>query len=233
LEIGDWRFQSPISGRSSLNKEGIVQSLLANRRRRAVAGVNDHVVGQREQLVADAGDQRIEVAAGEIRPADTPLKQHIATEDGSFTKVRSSVFEIEHDVAGRVTRREARLEAQRADFKYLSVVEGEVGVGCGSDREVEGARAAVRAEQRQIERVQRKGSLRRIDDVGHRADVIEVSVRQEDEANSGVERFDSGENCRRAPAGVDHSSPARVFANDDVAVGLNRPHYQCFYKHVR
>jgi len=54
-----------------------------------------------------------------------------------------------------VAGREARLEAQRAGFQNLPVLERDRGIGRGRDVDVKHARAAVHAQQWQIERVQR------------------------------------------------------------------------------
>lgn len=51
-------------------KEGIRGSFASDGGCWPMPAVHDGIVGQREQLALDAGDQRLEVAAGEVRPSD-------------------------------------------------------------------------------------------------------------------------------------------------------------------
>ena len=51
--------------------------LRAERRRRPVSRQEPDVVAQREQAAADGVDQRRVIAAGEVRPADRALEQHV------------------------------------------------------------------------------------------------------------------------------------------------------------
>src|SRR3990172_8362072 len=169
---------------------------MADRRRRAVAGINHDVVRKREQLIPDAGDERIEIATREICPANAALKQYVPVEDGLLT------LDVEHDVPGRVAGREARLEAQRADFENLAVLERYVGIGGGAHGDAPPARAAALSEQRQVERVHGDRRLRRIDDVGERADVIEVRVGQQDQLDRSLEGIDGGENRGSIPTRI-------------------------------
>ncbi len=61
-----------------------------------MAGHEGDVVAQREQLLADTGDQLGVVAPGEIGAADGALEQHVA-HPGDFLR-----FVDEYDMAGRV-----------------------------------------------------------------------------------------------------------------------------------
>src|SRR4051794_23519752 len=81
------------------SREVRVAALLApGRRGGAVTGVDDGIVWQGEQLRADALQQRLAVAAGEVEAADAAAEKHVAAQH----RDRRHAAQHEHDVAGRV-----------------------------------------------------------------------------------------------------------------------------------
>src|SRR6185369_10242771 len=70
-----------VSPRHRRPEKRIGGALLTHGGRRAVAGIEDRVIGQRQQLALDARDERGEVAAGQIGPSNRPRKHHVTAED--------------------------------------------------------------------------------------------------------------------------------------------------------
>src|SRR3989454_10635241 len=62
-------------------EKGVGAALSSNGRLRSMAGVHDGRIGQRKQLALDARDQRPEIAAGKVGPADGALKQDVRSEE--------------------------------------------------------------------------------------------------------------------------------------------------------
>ena len=83
-----------------------VRRLVADARVVAVTGVHDGLLGQRQQVVADGGDDRLEAGVAPARRARASLEQGVAAEQDA------EVLGVEARAAGRVARR--RDGAQRA-----------------------------------------------------------------------------------------------------------------------
>src|SRR5437763_507893 len=61
-------------------RERIGPLLVADRRDRAVTGVDDRVVGELEEFFVDAAHQQLAVAAGEVGTADAATEEDVAAE---------------------------------------------------------------------------------------------------------------------------------------------------------
>lgn len=75
--------------------------------------IDDSLIGQYEELAADAVYQRVEIATSEVGPAYAALEEHIAREHAV------GFVAIEHDAARRVPR--------HMDHFQLGVAEGHHG----------------------------------------------------------------------------------------------------------
>jgi hypothetical protein len=97
-----------------IEEKRVVLLLLADRARRPVTGEDDGLVRQGEQLLADAGEEQLAVAAGQVEPPYPPLKEGVAGEHHPFA--------IEADVAVGVPGTEQDLELEIADVDLVAVL---------------------------------------------------------------------------------------------------------------
>src|SRR5262245_49972768 len=90
------------------HEERVRAPLLADRRRRSVTRNERDVVAQRQDLRLDRADQRVVIAAREVRATDRALEEHVphdrelrlALEEDDVTgRVARAVAHFEHDVA--------------------------------------------------------------------------------------------------------------------------------------
>ena len=84
-----------------------------------MAAVHDGGIGEDKQLPLDAGEQRVDVAARQVRAADGPLKQHVAREHHAVAH--------ETHAPGRVPRGVPDGKGQPAHPHVVAVREGVVG----------------------------------------------------------------------------------------------------------
>src|SRR3989454_12801778 len=93
-------------------EKGVGAALSSNGRLRSMAGVHDGRIGQRKQLALDARDQRPEIAAGKVGPADGALKQDVASERRALP--------LEHHTAGRMAGRVPHAKLELAHAQQLA-----------------------------------------------------------------------------------------------------------------
>lgn len=86
-----------------------------------MAGVDDCFVGQREQLVPDASDQDVHIAAGEIGPAYGIGEQRIAHES------KTVLARVETDATWGMAWRVQDLQMNAGFVDQIAIVEKDVG----------------------------------------------------------------------------------------------------------
>src|SRR5207253_11234224 len=71
---------SSIAVGGPLTHEWVVFPLVPDGGRRPVAGIDDRIGREGEELGADAAEEQVAVAAGEVEAADAFAKEHVAAE---------------------------------------------------------------------------------------------------------------------------------------------------------
>ena len=197
------------------DEKRVRRALGADSRSRAVAGIDARLVRQNEQLLADASDQRIEVAAREVGSPDTAGKQRIAGEYGRF------IFDIKAHMASRMTGSVEDFEPEVADFDDLPFFDLVVDGWCrGSGDAEHQARFFEVVESELVLRMQIKRSAGLLLHRNDGPDVINVCVGVDDPGEREADGFDN------LPDGVwlvhemDERSLAGFFTAEEVRVFL-------------
>ena len=167
-------------------------------------------------MAADPAGQLVEVAVGEVCPADALAEEHVAPEDDR----RVGALNQEDDVAAGVPRDIADLEGEAGDRHDLAVVEQPVGrradqphAECGREiaRRVGQLRGVAAADQdRQPRPAVAEG--------GVAGDVVGVAVGEEDRRRLPARRLQPLDDRSRLETGVDHQAAACIRAEHDVGV---------------
>src|SRR5262245_8878967 len=194
-----------------IEQERVGRALDPERGRRAVSRQEAHVVAEDEQPLADRADERVVVAAWEVRAPDRALEEHVAHQ-------REARRTVEEDhVAGGVARAVLDLELELADRHALAALEPAVGL--------EGA--SLEAKQRRLlrqavdpEALLELGSLDRqpeaLGEVARGARVVDVPVREQDLLELDPAR--GREQALGLAARIDQRPAAAPAAAQDAAV---------------
>src|SRR6266540_5069297 len=193
-------------------EEGIRAALPSDGRFGSMSAVNDGIVGEREQLALDAGDQRFVVAAWEVSSSNRSGEQHVAGEDNAMAH--------DADAPGRVPGGVPHVKAQTADLQVLAGNQVAVGSGLLLGRgETEPCRLLRNTViQRAVSRMQAHDRPRPTRDFRHAEHVIDVRVGEPDGHRLGTRLLDLMENQARVLAGIDDGALARLLVDDEKAV---------------
>ena len=163
---------------------------------------------------ADGREQGVPVGAGQVDAADRAGEEQVAAEELALGE--------ERDMRGRVA---GHREAFEGDARYLDrlpaahQVLGRVRAARNSDRR------KLRVALEPLPLALRHPDLRpgSLGEVGDAAEMVEMTVRDQDPGARGAEPGELEPQVGRVPAGIDHRALGRAaLAPDDVAVRLQR-----------
>ena len=181
-----------------------------------MAGDEGDIIAQREELFADAGNQRVKVAARKIGAPDGAGKEHVA----DLRKTR--FFVIKGHVPGRVA---GRVQHTQGFFAHLHAV----AIGQPALRRT-GFHAADAEHLRLLHHaVEPEGvffvrafngnvAAQLPDEVGGTAGVIQMAVGEQDALDGELERLGRGNDLGGVATGVDDCRAARFLAPNERAV---------------
>src|SRR6266540_1617175 len=176
-----------------------------------MAGVHDGRIGEHKQLPADASDQRVEVAARQVGPADRPLEQHVAGEDRPVPHQRH--------VSGRVPGHVPDFEAETTDAQLVAMGERAVRrrqQWCGDPERRSLLRR--RIVQRPVGRVEVDGSPGLLPHAIHAEHVIEVRVGEPDGCRGRTGVPQGAADQLGVLSGIDHGTLSRSLIDHEVGV---------------
>lgn len=181
-----------------------------------MTGQQGDIVAQRPDTLTDGIEQRLMVAAREIRSSDRAPEDHVADDRDASARV------VEDHVAGRVSRTMVHPQLLLADADFVALVQPAV----RSD-DFAGWKAELLAPLRQAveqETVIAVWSLdRQVLFPGHArggTGMVEMTVRQEDLLQLHAGLFGLGKDALGLAAGIDHGGLAGVLAAQQGAVLL-------------
>ncbi len=133
--------------------------------------MHGHIVAQREQLLVDAADELVEIAAGQIGAADAALEEHVAGDDEALR------LTVEGDMPRSMPRNEEHLEFIGAERDHVAFLDEARRIGRGlAAHAVELALPGRQLQQREVGVVQ----------LGQQAEALVRPVAAEDMIDVGV-----------------------------------------------
>lgn len=181
--------------------------------------MHDGVARIHEQHISDRGDQRVEVATGQIGTADRTRKERVSHEQ--LTDRLPLSADGETDTAGTVTGRVRHINRQVAERERLPLGVELVGRGRLHRLHAEHPRLLGGALiQEQVVLVQPHVDTERILRSTHTGDVIEMCMREQNHPHSHALPLHDPQLLHHGIARVDEDGLPGVFAGDDVTVGV-------------
>ena len=183
----------------------------------AMTGVNLGVGRQSEQLGADALEQALEAAAGEIRAADRAAEQRIARDD----PIR--LGNVKADAGWGVARCFKHFKGVAAKSELHTFGQRVIDGGFAGSRKPEYGRLLVdRVIEILLTRMHVGRDIQRLFHFGEGADVIEVSMGDQNRFDFDLETVDLSKDDTGFVAGIDEKSFFGFFVREDRAILLEQ-----------
>jgi len=194
--------------------EGVPVALTVDDGRKAVARIDDSVVGKDEELLADRRHHRPVAAAWEICLSDIELKEAVAAEDDAFA--------VKGDAARRVSGDMEDREAELADLDDVAVREEPIRGRRRLAGDIQhttdplGHPLDIRVSAFKLVQGERRARL--LPDGLHRAHVIGVAMRRNHNDRLQIQFGQGGQYRFRLRSGIDDHGLPRGLGAGDVTV---------------
>src|SRR5207247_1907 len=198
-------------------KERIAGEFGAKRRLWTMAGIDDGPRREAMRQQANRGDQRVPVAERQVGATDGAREENVAREETALGVVGK--------VRGRVARNQQGLESDPGQIERLVALEQDLG-GVWPQRQFGGREVVDPLERDSLPGGHVDGRSRRFGQVGDPAEVIPMSVSDQDPGASDTEPLELAAKLGRVAARIDHDSlRGLVRGADDVAIRRDRSEF--------